>query len=179
MIRKEELVEIGKFQKTHALKGELNMISEIDPEYFSLGNPLIVKMEGIFVPFYVESVRPKGSTSYLVKLEGVNSEKEASEFVNKEIHMLKKDSDDWIDEEFEDPDYWIGYEIVDADSGEVIGTVEGVDYSTQNTLFIVKSPTNDEIFLPANEDFIVEINEETKTIRMDLPEGLLTLNMKD
>ena len=44
MIDKEKLVEIGKFQKTHALKGELNAILDIPEEY-------VIKPEQIWLPY--------------------------------------------------------------------------------------------------------------------------------
>ena len=69
MIKEEEIIEIGKFQKTHALKGELNALLDVGAEYLEDGNPLVIPVDGLFVPFYAESVRPKGTTSFLVKLK--------------------------------------------------------------------------------------------------------------
>lgn len=174
MIKREEIISIGKFQKTHALKGELNMISDVDPEYFSEGNPLIVECEGIYVPFYVNSVRTKGSTSFLVKIDGVENEGEASQFVNKEIFILKKDAEEWL-EDIEDMETWTGYVVkVDKDDKK-IGTLKSIDDTTANILFIIENDEGSEIYIPANEDFIAEIDETNGIIRMNLPEGLLEL----
>ena len=74
MIKEEDTLIIGKFQKTHALKGELNAIIDIDPECFVEGKPLIVEIDGILVPFYVDTYRKKGSLSILIKLDGIESE---------------------------------------------------------------------------------------------------------
>ena len=63
MIKKEDIVAIGKFQKTHALKGELNALLDIDGDYAADGHPLIIDIDGIYVPFYAETVRPKGAES--------------------------------------------------------------------------------------------------------------------
>lgn len=178
MITKEEIIPVGKFQKTHALKGELNMIIEIDPEYFLQGNPLIIEIDGIRVPYYVESLRPKGNTSFLVKLEGIDSEKSASQFVNKELNILKKDAEEWLETDYEDPEYWEGFEILDYSTGEKIGVVEGVDDSTPNVLFIIKNDEGEEVYLPANDDFVAEIDEDNHIIKMIIPEGLLDLNKK-
>lgn len=176
MIKKEELISVGKFQKTHALKGELNMISDIDPDYYAGGNPMIVDYDGIFVPYFVESVRPKGSTSYLVKIKGVDSEAEASNFVNKEIYMLKKDAEDWIDEIIEERDALIGYIVVDSTTGTQLGEIEDVEDSTSNVLLIVKNKDGEELYIPFNEDFIVNMDEDNGIIEMDLPSGLLDIN---
>ena len=178
MIRKEDIVTVGKFQKTHALKGELNMISDIDSEYFMEGNPLIVENDGILVPFYVESIRPKGTTSYLVKLEGVNSEEEASIFVNNEISILKKDAEEWLDDTFEDIGELISYSVIEDKTGVEIGRVERIDDSTSNILLILTDKDDEQIYIPFNEDLIVEIDDENQVIKMNLPEGLVDLNTK-
>ena len=83
MIREEDLFPIGKLQKTHALKGELNAVLDIDEDFIDEDYPLIIDLDGIFVPFYTESWRPKGSSACLLKLEGVDNEGEARKFVNK------------------------------------------------------------------------------------------------
>lgn len=179
MIKPEEIINIGKFQKTHALKGELNMISDIDPEYFLEGNPLIVDYDGILVPYYVHSIRPKGSTSYLVKLDGIESEEEASQFVNKEIGIIKKDAEDWLDDEIVDSNGLIGFTVLDSETGNSLGEITDIDDSTSNLLFIITNESGEDIFIPANDDFIKEIDENEKIIRMNLPEGLIDLNKKD
>lgn len=175
MILTSDIRQIGKFQKTHALKGELNMITELDPEYFIEGNPLIVESDGINVPYFVESIRPKGTSSHLVKLQGINSEQEASKFVNKDIYILKKDAEDWIDELEEENDL-TGYKIIDNQNGNEIGIIEGEINISDNYLFIVKTLKEEEILIPDNDDFIIEIDPETQIIKMELPDGLLDLN---
>lgn len=179
MIRPEEIINIGKFQKTHALKGELNMISDIDAEYFIEGNPIIIEYDGILVPYYVDSIRTKGSTSFLVKLHGIETETEASQFVNKEIGILKKDAEEWIGEELLDTNELEGFTVQDDASGKDIGIIERIDDSTANLLFIVKQNDGEEVFIPANDELIVGINEDTRVIKMILPEGLIDLNKKD
>ena len=179
MIIQEEIITIGKFQKTHALKGELNMISDIDPEYFLEGNPLIVNNDGILVPYYVESVRPKGATSYLVKISGIETEEEASHFINKEIGIVKKDAEEWLEEEIIDSNEIIGYKVVDIETDKEIGIIENIDDSTVNLLFIIKDENGEQVYIPANEELIEEIDEGNKVIKMIIPEGLIDLNKKE
>lgn len=173
MILSNEIAAVGKFQKTHALKGELNMISEIDPAYFEEGNPLIVEDDGIFVPFYVESIRKKGSTSYLVKLEGIEGEKEASEFVNKEIYILKTDAEKLLEHEIIEADSLIGYHVIDLNTNKDLGAITDIDDSTVNVLFIVKNENEEDIYIPAHDDLIEEIDDDLRKILMKIPEGLI------
>ena len=181
MIDEKDIKSVGKFQKTHALKGELNAILDIDPQYVEEGNAIILDVDGIFVPFFASSVRPKGSTSYLIKLDGIDSEEEAKPFVNKIIYGIKSELAAFLDLEEDDileDDDMVGYRIIDEANGSEIGKVESLDSSTDNLLFVVITGDGEEIFIPAAEEFVDEINDDEKIIKMSLPDGLLDLNKK-
>lgn len=179
MISDKEITAVGKFQKTHALKGELNAILDIDAEFIEEGNAVIIDVDGIYVPFFASSLRPKGNTSYLVKLDGIDSEQEAKPFVNKTIYALKSELAPFLEmeeDEIRGEDDLNGYEVIDQPSGVVLGNIERVDSSTQNLLFIIKTPDGREIYVPAVDEFIIEIDDEGRKIYMHLPEGLVDLN---
>lgn len=179
MITEEEITSVGKLLKTHALKGELNMLLDIDPGYLEEGNPVILDIDGIFVPFYADSIRTKGSFSYLVKFEGIDSEIEAKKLVNKQVYALRDKLKEYMldnyDEEYALYDDLVGYTIEDIESG-VIGKVVEIDTNTENELFIVETPHGNTVYIPLTEDFIEKMDEDNKTIIMRLPEGLLDLN---
>lgn len=182
MIESKEITAVGKFQKTHALKGELNALLDIAPDYFFEGNAAIVEVDGIFVPFFLSGIRTKGKSSFLIQIDGINDEKEARLFVNKTIFVEKSRlAPFWDIDEEELSDDWnfIGYNIVDTDTYSVLGTVSAMDTSTQNILFIVDTPKDGDVYIPAVDDFIQEVDDEKKIIRMRLPKGLIELNKKD
>lgn len=180
MIKEEEITSVGKLLKTHALKGEMNVILDIAPEYLEEGNPIILDIDGIYVPFYAESVRTKGSFSYLVKFDGIDSEIEAKKLVNKNVFAIRDRLKEFMlenyDEEYALYDDLIGWTIEDKDSG-IVGKVIDIDTNTENELFIVETSEGKTIFIPLTEDFIEKMDEDSKTIIMDLPDGLLDLNL--
>lgn len=69
----------------------------------------------------------------------------------------------------------IGFQLVDAVTGKVVGTLDRVDDSTLNLLFEVTTPEGDDLLIPASNDLIEEVSAEKKKIRMAIPEGLLDL----
>ena len=182
MIKQEDLTAVGKFQRTHALKGELNALIDIDPDFFGEeGNPMIVGMEGCFVPFFTETIRTKGQTSYLVKIDRVDSEEQARQFVNKTIYAERAELKEYMaeaGEELIDGNGLDGYTVHDTEAGE-LGRLARIDDSTANVLLVVETPEGEELFLPMAEEFISEINPEERKIVMNLPEGLLGLNRKN
>ena len=56
-----------------------------------------------------------------------------------------------------------------------VGEVTDVDPATLNTLFVVDYK-GEELLIPAQEDFIIDIDRKHKVITVDLPEGLLALD---
>ena len=62
MIRKEELFKIGKFTKPHGVKGEITLLTQYEG-LETMDEPYIVcEMDGIFVPFFVESPSRESSS---------------------------------------------------------------------------------------------------------------------
>lgn len=181
MIDENNITPVGKFQKTHALKGELNLSLDIDSAFFSEGFPLIVNIDGTYVPFYTESIRGKGVTTSLIKLEGVDSLEEAQEFVNKTVFAEKKDMREFFGSENSElimEDDLVGFRVVDEKLGE-IGEITHIDSSTENVLFVIVLQDGEEIYVPAADDYILGIDEENREVTTDLPEELINLNRKE
>ncbi|MDE6652087.1 MAG: ribosome maturation factor RimM [Paramuribaculum sp.] len=172
MIKLSDITEIGVFLKPHGIKGEIAAELDIESDEVSSLTCIICNMEGIFVPFFIDSVRSKGNDTVLLTLDGISDEKQASTFTGKKIYAKA----DEVSFSEEDDGLYVtdmsGYTIFSPDGNE-IGLIESVDSSTANILFIVKTPDKDTIFIPAAEEFIQSLDIERKTIVMDLPEGLI------
>lgn len=172
MIKKSEIFPVGQITKTHGLKGELAFNADDSFPYAVEITFVILKAEGIFVPFYIESIRFKSDSAGFIKLEGIDTEEQARELTGLEIYLPNEFLDELTHNEVH-INYFIGFDLVDEKLGK-IGTVTDIDDSTKNILFVVQG-INDEFLVPVTEDYITEIDEEHKTLKMDLPEGLLDI----
>ena len=173
MIRKEELFEAGKFHKTHGVKGELSCSFNNTVDYAKLAY-IVSDVDGIYVPFFVEEIRTKTSTSALIKFKNINSESDAKFLLDSPIYLpfsFQQTEDDEVDVA-----YFIHFSIIDTLMGKV-GTIIAIDETTPNTLFCVENEKKEIIYIPVAEEFFVSIDEQTKTIFMYLPAGLIDINM--
>ena len=134
---------------------------------------LVLDIDGILVPFYLEEYRFKNDENVFVKFEDIDTQEQARNYTGCEVFFPRHLSD--IDEEHMSWAEIIGFHLVDAVSGKVVGTIEHVDDSTLNLLFDVTTDAGDEILIPASNDLIEEVSAEKKEIRMAIPEGLLDL----
>ncbi|MBP3349785.1 MAG: 16S rRNA processing protein RimM [Bacteroidaceae bacterium] len=173
MIRREELIKIGQFNKPHGVRGELSFTFTDD--VFDRGeSPYIVCcIDNIYVPFFIEEYRFKTGTTALIKLADVESDEAARDFTNLEVFYPKAYYVE-DDEDATPDDYFIGFTINDITYG-TLGEVTAIDDSTINVLFVVTTPDERELLIPIQEAFVRAIDEEGRIIHMDLPEGLLDM----
>lgn len=169
MIRKEDVYRIGKLGKTHGVRGEISFLFDDDVFDRVDADYLILSIDDILVPFFIEEYRFKTDSNALMKFEGIDTQDRARELTGCEVYFPHElaDSD-------EDTISWaaiVGFDITDADSNRTIGRIAAVDDSTINILFELE----DGRLIPASEDLITAIDQQTRTITMRLPDGLLNL----
>ena len=186
MIQRESIVEAGRFLKPHGIKGELTFLPNISHS-FEPDECIVVEMEGIPVPFFIDGIRKKGKESLLLHIEGIESDTEAMKLANKTVFALKVNirpeeiQQGPLMEENSDEipaDELVGYTITDEGTRSDIGEIEYIDDSTENWLFMVRSGNGSGslIAIPIADEFITELDSENRKIVMTLPEGLLGLN---
>ena len=172
MIKAEDVYRIGIINKPHGVHGELlftfddDIFDQVDADY------IVCLMDGILVPFFFESYRFRSDSTALIKLEGIDTEQQARRMTNVEVYFPKEHTEALEDDELT-WQFFVGFTIIDEKKGK-IGKVTDVDNSTINTLFVVDH-MGTEVLIPAQEDFIVDLDRETKVIKMSLPNGILEL----
>ncbi len=175
MITDDEIILAGKFNKPHGINGEIAATLDIDADLADV-KCVVTDIDGIYVPFFIENVRPKSADTVLLSIAGIDNETKAAALSNHPIYLLRDDVDD-IDDGDEDGFYaedLIGYTIVD-DRREAVGKITDYNDSTENVLFVVNTTDGNEIFIPVADELIEEIDTEKKIIYMSLPEGITQL----
>lgn len=171
MIKQEEVYEIGRFNKPHGLQGELSFTFN-DDVFDRVEAPyLICELDGIMVPFFIESYRFKSDSTALVKLEDVDSSEWAKRFTNVRVYFPKALAQGSAPEEFT-WNYFVGFELHDSETGYV-GTIIDIDTTTVNTLFLIETDEEEELMIPAHETMIQGVDNDERILLMELPEGLI------
>ena len=169
MIKKEDVYKIGRIGKAHGVKGEVSfnfdddVFDRIEAEY------LILEVDGILVPFFMEEYRFRSDSTALVKFEDIDTQDRARELTNCDVYFPRDMADE--DEEELTYSFLVGFDIIDDQSGKNIGTIASIDDNTMNILFELE----DGMLIPASEELITDIDKDNKTITLALPEGILDL----
>lgn len=177
MIRLSELYPIGYVQKTHGIKGELNVAldTQYNPEDFRF---VIFELDAIFVPFQVESSRGGGEANRLVRLRDIDTLEESKQFVGKTVYVLLRElkaHPDFEPDSESDGLYLsdlVGYDLFD-ENGNGVGEIVAFNDDTLNLLLEVLLPDGRKVYVPYVDDWLVDLNQDKKTITLALPNGLI------
>ena len=169
MIKREEVYKIGKLGKVHGIKGEISFLFDDDVFDRTDADYLILDIDGILVPFFIEEYRFKTDSNALIKFEGMDTQEQARELTGCDVYFPRElaDGDN-------DGLSWaalVGFELVQAQTGEVVGKIASIDDTTINILFELENGK----LIPASEELITNVDTKKQQIEIELPEGILEL----
>ncbi|MCR5158350.1 MAG: ribosome maturation factor RimM [Prevotella sp.] len=169
MIKREEVFKIGRLGKPHGVKGELffhfddDIFDRVECDY------LVLEVEGILVPFFMESYRFRNGYLAFVKFKDVDTQQRASELTGCDVFFPR----DLADAENEAPilELLEGFDLIDAKTNKVVGTITSINDQTANVLFELDNGA----LIPASDELIMNIDTKQEQIVMNIPDGLLEL----
>ncbi len=162
-------IRIGYTGKPHGLNGEIKIILEEDfyLEDIVENGMFFILDKGQYLPYFIENIR---GGHLITQIEDLETKEDAAKIAKKPIFLKEENL---IPREIEEEETLIGYMIQDVNLGE-IGEIEHIEELPQQEMAMLEKNGKD-IMIPLNDSFILSLDEEKKTILMELPEGLLDL----
>ena len=173
MIKKETVYKIGKIGKPHGVNGEVAFHFDDDVFDRTEAQYLILEIDGILVPFFMDEYRFKTDETALVLFADIDTQDKARNLTGCDVYFPREHSD--ADAEALSWAAIVGFNVVDAKTGKTVGEIRSVDDSTINTLFELETIDGNDLLVPASDELISAVDTERQTITMELPEGLLEL----
>ena len=169
MIKREDVYKIGRLGKAHGVKGEVSFLFDDDIFDTTDADYLILEIDGILVPFFMEEYRFRNDSLALVKFCDVDTQQRASELTGCDVYFprtLAEDSEGQLS-----LSSLVGFDIVEASNSKVVGKIAAIDDTTQNILFELE----DGRLIPASDELITNIDTNQQQIIMQIPTGLLEI----
>ena len=164
------MLQAARILKSNGTEGEVLMgFRGILPEDIDIEGPVFIYIDGLPVPFFIESFSLKGNSKALVRLVDIHSLQDAEELVGKDVFLDASEYED----EMEDGglEGLEGWTVVDQ-NGKKAGTVSGYEDIPGNPCLYIDTE-NGQAMIPLHEDLILSVDNESRTIRFIIPEGLL------
>lgn len=154
------MLRIAKILKSNGTDGGLLLgLFDIDVEEIDLKEPVFIEFDGLPVPYFFQDIQAKGTTKAIAHLNDVLDLEDAEEMVGRDVFVEGESDED------EQTDI-IGWTVLCR--GETLGTVTDIEPIPGNFCIYVG-----EALIPLHEDFIISADPQTRTMDLDLPDGLL------
>ena len=170
----KDLILLGRIRKVHGYEGAVILSFE---DRFTEKLP---EMEWVFieidekpVPFLISSLTENASGNTVLKFEGYESTEIMTGFIGCRVFIKQEN----MESENELSPYLIleGYKIFGRDK-KLLGMVTKVMSLPMQYMLVLENDEKEEILIPLNEDWVLEINREQESIYMDLPDGIIQIN---
>lgn len=154
------MIQIAKILKSNGTDGGILLgMRDISVDELDLQEPVYIYFDGLPTPFFIQDIQPKGTSKAIVHLNDIVNLKDAEEVVGRDVFV----EGEWEEEQEEDFTGWTLY-----DKQTRVGTVSGIEPIPGNPCLYVG-----ETLVPLHEDFVISMDYDTRTLVLDLPDGLL------
>jgi ribosome maturation factor rimM len=179
MLRKTDFELIGTLGRAHGIQGEVSAKLSVDLSGLWGGADtslfLMLEERGLLIPYRVLSWRTKAGDIDLLRFSDIDTKEQAEQLSGRAVWLDK----DYLTEEggsdLLELSHFVGYELYDATTGQLIGRITDIDDTTLNTLLRVETTTSHERVLPIADELIASVDTQLHRLSLLIPEGLLDL----
>ncbi|MFL1012526.1 ribosome maturation factor RimM [Flavisericum labens] len=172
-MNKEDCFYLGKIVKKYSFKGEVLAKLDTDqPEIYENLDAIFLELRNNLVPFFIEKSQLHKSDLLRIKFEDVDTELDADSIMKSKMFLPlellpKLEGNKFYFHEV------INFTIEDINFGKV-GIIKAINDSTAQAVFEIDRDGM-EILIPMNDEFIIKVDRDKKTILVETPEGLIDL----
>lgn len=172
-----ELIQVGKVHKVHGIRGWLKVSFSYPLTALWVDElpPLLIGTDAKNLPFFPEEMTATGDEHFLLKLEDMDTPEAAGTLPGKSIFVQADKVQEYFITDMEESayDFAVGYMML-SETGEFIGTIESIEPMPAHDLAQV-TYRGREVLLPLADDLVLAVDHKAKSIKMIIPEGLLSI----
>jgi 16S rRNA processing protein RimM len=173
-VENDRFLPVGKIVGAHGLMGNIRVhFFAESAELFEPGCRILVKTDADLETMYEIDWAKPHSRNVLMSLKGIDNRHSAESLVGSELFFEKS----MLPELEAGTYYWediIGLAVYTT-GGTYLGKVESIIETGSNDVYVVSDQNQEprkEILVPALESVVLEIDINSRIMRVDLPEGL-------
>jgi len=176
-MRIDDCFQLGHISRLHSFKGEVVAVFDTDrPEAYETLESVFLEDRGELIPFFIDALARNSKGHFILKLEEVDDEATAQKLVGRELFLPLDILPPLKGKSFYFHEV-IGFRLMQGSSE--IGIVQEVLDNSAQPIFKAFDDKEQELLIPAVDEFILEIKRDEQLIDLQLPEGLLELYQKD
>lgn len=166
-----ECFELGYVSKAHALRGEVQIVLDVDdPNAYQEMESVFIQQGDNLIPFFVESISISASKA-IVAFDDILTREQAEALVSCKLFLPLAALPDLGEGNY----YYhqlIGCHMIENE--QPIGEVKEV-YDSNGQHIIAVDHNDTEVLVPLSDDIVLKVDLKAKEIHVDLPDGLLEI----
>jgi 16S rRNA processing protein RimM len=164
--------ELGKIIRPHGFKGAVKIkFTHPASELIEIPESVFIDINKNLIPFFFTQFNPQANGFAIVSFDDLETEQEAKD-ISGHLVYLPQDLEPILEGDEFYNDELIGFKVTDEIHGN-IGILQNVMEAPAQDVFEITHPSGKEIMIPVLGNFIIEIDRENKTLKLDAPEGLI------
>lgn len=169
---KKDCFNLGYIARRVGNHGELGFVLDVDnAARYSKLESVFIEIRNSLVPFFIKKIQIKGNNA-TVSIEGIDTIQKAEELLKCSLYLPLSALPPLKGKKFYLHEL-TGFTATDKNFGEIGLITEVLDFPHQTILQIKHG--DDEVLIPAKEEFILAINRDSKRIELNAPEGLIEI----
>ncbi|MBT8341524.1 MAG: 16S rRNA processing protein RimM [Desulfatitalea sp.] len=172
----DDVIQIGKITGAHGIGGAVKVLSyaESTDRFTPNGTLILIDPMGRRQPHRIVHAAAHKNTVRL-RLDRVTTRDQAQALMDWKVCIAREDLPPLAPDTY----YWrdlIGMDVV-SDQGETLGRLIRIIPTGANDVYVVETPPDHraggEILIPAIESVVLDIDVQSRRMRVALPEGLI------
>ena len=166
----EQFFQVGVITTTHGLKGDVKVYPTTDDiKRFERLKTVILENKNEHMNLEIENVR-YFKNLVILKFKGIDDINDVEKYKGMSLLVARKDA-----LELREGQYYLA-DLIDLqvllEDGTSLGVLTEVLQTGANDVYVVKTKEDKELLIPAIKDCILEVNMETRCMKVHLLEGL-------
>ena len=172
-MNKADCYHLGYIAKLHGFKGEVSLYLDVtNPLEYENLDKIFVDINGYLTPFFIKSLTLRPKSQATLKIDGINSDKEAQQILKRSVYLPLVDLPQLSGKNFYDHEV-VGFDLIDLTFGKV-GVIQQIIDLPVNPLIQVDA-SGKEVLIPFVKDLIQEVKRNEKQLIVKAPEGLIAI----
>lgn len=172
-MKKEDCFYFGYIVKPIGYEGVFAVKAETDNlNRYSNLTSIFIDLNGTLTPFFISSAQVKDKEIIWLKAEGFNNTEDIQNLIRKEVYLPLNLLPELKGNKF----YYheiVGFTVFDEVHGDIGKIKDVIELPHQTILQIMKGYT--EILVPLNNEILIDLNRENKSLKINAPEGLIEI----
>ncbi len=171
----DEYYYLGRITKLHGNNGEVAAYLDVDEplEYEQL-DIVFLNINNSPVPFFIKNIGILNNKA-IISFEDIDDTEKASQLIKKEMYLPLSTLPELKGNKFYFHEVE-GFKVIDVNFGELGNLKEVLDYPNQAVMQIFYNEK--EVLIPVNDDIIINVDRENKTMTVKAPEGLIDIYLE-